>query len=253
MLMNILVLGRQSGRNTMSPPANGPVTIPAYARWYGDSESGGREPEPTAVNPSTIFRIIAEDSGIWVPTDYDVDGASGRSLAGSFAAYQADTIPGNPMIWMQESGNQNLDGQRTASEFGATFQAAWEAIHTDWPLSLKLYETANSFRREAEAWRNWDPYNEELLSRIATLAGMGIDIRLLDVDARIKALVTELTYDVVCFPDGHANQFHFQGIGNFMIALEGFRAIGHSMGDLNHSGINLNSGHKSAAIAVITG
>jgi hypothetical protein len=128
-----------------------------------------------------------------------------------------------------------------------------EDVAADYPGALISYESAYSFEREADAYRDWTSYNVELIARIATLAGLGITVHLVDTDTNIKALVTELTYDVVCFPDGHANQFHYQGIGNFMIALTMFDALGYDVSTLDHSGINLDTGHKAAALAVITG
>lgn len=243
-------------RGSLNPAGHahsGPISLPAYRGYYGDSQTDGRETELTAKSPPTIFEIIAADSGIIVPASVIRDGFSGRSLAGSFAAYQGDSFAGNPMIWFQESGNQDLNGQRTAAEWGATFRSIMRAIHSAHPLALLLYETAYSFRRELIPGRNWDPYNDELRASVATLAGEGITVHIVESDANIKALVAELTYDVVCFPDTDVNAYHYQGVGNLMIALSGFDTLGYDVTTLDLSGVTVLEAHKAAAIWVITG
>ncbi|MCP4468998.1 MAG: hypothetical protein GY942_19425 [Aestuariibacter sp.] len=224
--------------------------------FYGDSELDGRETEPTAISPPTVFEIMWVDSGLGAPTSVIRDGASGESLLQHRGRYEADSFAGTPWIHTQESGQQFLTGQTTAAEWGATFQAFHEKIELDYPGSIKSHESAYSFRREAEAGRNWDPYNVELDSRIATLAASGITVIKVDGDTVIKALIEELGggdtgYNQVCFPDGHANQYHFQAPGNLMIALEMFRAFGYDVTLLNMDGINVSPIIKAACLAAM--
>lgn len=247
------VARRTVGRRQQAPSTPGPVSLPAYWGFYGDSQTAGPETEPTAVSPPVIFEIIWGDSGYAAPTSVTIDGVGGRWLAATRTAYEADSYAGTPWIHVQESGNQNQDGQRTASEWGDTFQSFMQAIATDYPGALITYETAYSFEREADAYRNWTSYNVELYSRVATLAGLGVDVIVVDTDTNIKALVTELTYDVVCFPDNATDAYHYQGIGNLMIALTMFDALGYDVTALDLSGVNVLEAHKTAAIVVITG
>lgn len=241
------------GKTVIPLESVGPIALPSYWGFYGDSQTAGRETEPTAVSPPVIFEIIWSDSGYTAPTSITTDGLGGRWLAATRTAYESDSYAGTPWIHVQESGNQNQDGQRTASEWGATFQAFMQTIATDYPGALITYETAYSFEREADAYRNWTSYNVELYSRVATLAGLGVDVIVVDTDTNIKALVTELTYDVVCFPDNDTNAYHYQGIGNLMVALTMFDALGYDVTALDLSGVNILAAHKTAAIGVITG
>lgn len=243
-------------RPTQTPsPSPSPVELPSSWLHVGDSQAGGRETEPTAVNPFDIFRAIWIASGYDAPTDTDDHGQSGRGTPLSFTRALASDITGTPWVHMQDSGSQNIDGQRTASEWGASFQSGMESVNTQWPGALLSWETAYSFSdaRKAEPYRNWDTYNTELRARVTTLAGLGISVTIVESERNIIDLVAEIGYDTVCFPDDDPNAYHYQGIGNFIIALSMFEAFGYDVTALDHSGINLNSTHKSAAVAIVAG
>lgn len=250
----ITALSRR-GRSSVVPPPS-PMTIPAYWGWYGDSHTAGREPEVTANKPQTCFKIMWEAS--YTPATIDthyLNGQSGRSLANTLLRCLSRTHAGTPWIHMQESGDQNNDGQRTASEFGETFQQGWEDVYALWPDGFFSYETAHSFSpaRKATAYRNWDTYNVELRSRITTLAGLGITVHLVETEYYIDLAIAEFGYDTVCFPDTDPNAYHFQGLGNFIIALAQFKAYNYNVSALDHSGINLDPTQKATAVAIVAG
>lgn len=184
------------------------------------------------------------------------NGVSGRSLAGTLTHLLArPTFAGTAWIHVQESGDQNSNGQRTASEWGATFQQGWIDIEAKHPGCFKSYETAHSFSpaRKAQAYRNWDAYNTELRSRVTTLAGLGIDVKIVETEYYIDFMIAALGYDTVCFPDAHIDAYHYQGIGNFTVALAMFKRFGYNVATLDHSTINLNSSHKATAVSIVAG
>jgi len=253
MILNFSYLNR--GRSN----APSPIILPSYWGHYGDSQTAGRESEATAKNPRTIFKTLWDAS--YTPATY-VDtstnaGVSGRSLANTltYCLGRSANFAGTAWIHMQESGDQNNDGQRTASEFGTTFYDAWVDIAATYPGGLYSYETAHSFSpaRKAQPYRNWDTYNTEMRAQVAALALVGITVHIVETEARIDSLIAELGYDTVCFPDTAPNAYHYQGIGNFMVALTIFDTFNYNIAALDHSGINLNSTHKAAAVAIFTG
>lgn len=238
------------------------LTPPRYWGWYGDSHTAGREDEPTAVNPRTIFRTIWEASLSPAPLYVDTStlaGQSGRLLNATvtYCLSRSANFAGTPWIHVQESGGQDSldDSQETVGAFGATFQQSWVDIEAQYPGCFKSYETAHSFSpaRKAEPFRNWDSYNVEMLARVQTLASLGITVHVVDTAAYVDLMIAALGYDTVCFPDNHIDAYHFQGIGNFGIALGMFKRFGYDVTTLNHSGINLNTSHKSTVVSIIAG
>jgi hypothetical protein len=231
----------------------GPLQLPAYWGFFGDSQTDGRETETTAINHWTCFKIMWEASYSAASIDsHSLNGESGRGLAATITHLLSRSFAGTPWIHVQESGNQSTTGQTTAGAFGTTFYDGMVDINDQWPGCFISYETAYSFSdaRKAEPYRNWDTYNTELRAQIAALAGVGVTVHLVESEQWILALVAELGYNTVCFADGDANAYHYQGIGNFMIALAMFHAFGYDVSALDHSGINLNSTHKSTAVGL---
>ena len=228
-------------------PAFNPITIPNRWGHYGDSQTGGRATETNAVNPYQAFLSMYVASGHTTPTSAIVDGVSGNSLAQHQARYEADTFLSTPWFHVQESGNQNLDGQRTASEWGDTFDTFMNLLHTDWPSALITYETAFSFGREGEAYRNWTSYNTELYTRVA---GLGFTVHVVDTDTYIKAADNVFGASNVWFQTGDAKAYHYKGLGNFIVALAIFDTLGYNVAALDHSGVDLDSGNKATAVAL---
>lgn len=236
------------------PPDPDPIVIPTRWGFYGDSQTGGRATEtPTAVNHQTAFRNIWDGSGLTAPLSTIQNGVSGRSLAGTRAEYEGNTYASTPWLHVQESGDQNEDGQRTASEFGATFQSFMEKLRTDHPSALITYETAFSFGREAESYRNWTNYNTEMLARVATLQAAGNTVHVVDTDKYIKLLqsASGVTPADVWYQNGDSNAYHFTGVGNFCIACAMFKTLGYDLDALTYSGVSINATMRTTAVQIV--
>lgn len=245
-------------RYVLSESGTTPIALGTVWETRGDSQTDGRETETTAISPMTCFEIIYNSSSLGSAPTVTRNGVSGCSLLETNARYTAAAPTNLTWAHYQESGNQNKTGQTTASEWGATFRAFMTEVATDNPSAVLSYETAYSFGpdREAEPYRDWDTYNTELDSSIATLAGSGINVVKVDTDTNIKALITSLGaggYDTVCFPTTDPNAYHYQAPGNLMIALTMFDALGYNVSTLDLSGINVSASIKTDCLAVITG
>lgn len=239
------------GHRAQTPTPPGPLTIPAYWGFGGDSQTDGREAEATnAKSPIEAFHKIWIDSGFTAPSSLQKHGLSSRSLQETVNYIDGFTYAGTPWIHMQESGGQSDAGQTTSSEFGATFQAAWQTLAGLNPGGLYTYETAYSFQRDAEPGRNWDSYNTEMRARVVTLAGLGIVVKIAETDANIKTLVTAIGYSNVCFTSG-GNIFHYRGTGNLMVALGYFQMFNYSPASLVLT--NIDVPYKTECLAVIGG
>lgn len=230
-----------------------PITLPSRWLFLGDSQTGGRASEtPSAESPIIAFNNIWDENGLTPSsTTQTVNGIGGRSLQGTADYYDTVSIASTPWVHTQESGGQD-EGQTTPSEFGDTFQAYIEKIYLDWPDAIVSYETAFSFGREAESGRNWGPYNEELISRIALLESNGQPVILVDTDTYIKLLQAELTPADVWYQSGEANAYHYRGLGNFMIAMLMLRELGHDVTSLTHSSIELDTDDKALVVSLLS-
>lgn len=177
-----------------------------------------------AIGPATPYATF--------PTNPYRNGESGRSLANTIAAYAVSelaTVRANAtMVWVQESGNQNWDGQRTPAEFIATYLAFWRWIHSINPLAQKFYESAFSFGREVTNntnGRDWNLWNLALIEANATLALEGIIVHLVPTDAAVKALQIILTPAAVWYQDGD-DAYHYTPVGNTLVAVLGIKKMG---------------------------
>lgn len=246
------------------PPSDpeGPVETPAgatelpdYWGFYGDSHTAGRCNIDSSASPSLVFRRIWAASGLSTPVRVITDGASGRSLANTRLAFEADTFADTPWIHTQESGNQNSDGQRTPEEFGDTFEQYWREVDRRYPGSIKTYETAHSFLLAGETWRDWHTtenwqdwgylsrdeaisYNDEMLRRIAILAEDDIVVIPVYTAEYIDALVDRIPGGYPSIEDDSVR--HYNGTGNFMIALAKFKALGYDVDVLDFSAVTIH-------------
>lgn len=218
----------------------------------GDSHLDGRDPDPILQSPMTCLRHLWETSGFTPPSVFSRDGVSGCSLQDSNTRYTSNPIPNVSFAWFQESGNQDLDGQRTPDEWLQTFLSLMREVSTDHPLSVRIYESSYSFGpdRQAQPYRDWDPYNVKLIEGINTLKSEGITVVLIPTDSKIKLLVSELGYDIVCFPTTHINAYHFQGPGNLLVALLVLHTLNYDISSLDYSGINLSAAIIQSCINV---
>lgn len=210
------------------------------AAWMflGDSQTDGRATGATrspveafcriwqtkypSTGPTTPFTNL--------PSNPYKNGVSGRSLAESKTHYDGRAERTNrTWVHFQESGNQNLAGQATATAYGDTFDGFVTAIRANTASAVISTETAFSFGREAEAFRNWDTYNTELRARVATWAASSVIIPIAEVDRDIKLLGTSIGAANVWFQSGEVNEFHYRPAGNLMVALSKFKSLGYTI------------------------
>ncbi|WP_321367555.1 hypothetical protein [uncultured Desulfuromusa sp.] len=215
--------------------------------FWGDSQTDGRASEASSCtsSPECIGNILGTS-----PTE--INGVGGRSLDGSHAAY--DGYAGKAELsWVhfQESGNQDLTGQATAAAFGTTFEADMTNIASDSPSAVISYETAFSFGREAEAYRDWTDYNLQLYDSVETLSGSGVTVIVADVDANIKRLQDVYTPSAVWYQSGDTNEYHYTELGNFMVAVTVINSLGFDLDALDYSGVaDLDADQRAAAISI---
>lgn len=257
-------------------PRHAPTLLPQMWGFFGDSQTSGREPIPSSKSPVSVFQNVWQASGFPGPASVRVDGVSGRSLAGTAAAlHDRSPLVRRPWLHVQESGNQKTDGQRTPEEFGATFEAFWREVHRQHPDALKTYETAHSFQRIGKPWRDWQTtanwrrwgyaseteaisFNDEMLRRITLLAQDGIVVTPVFAAEAIDALIERIPGGYASV-EAAASPNHYSGVGNFMIALAMFKALGIDLDELDFSGVAvhldpaLDEAYKTLCIEIITG
>ena len=239
---------------TVGTDAAAPLPLPLGTIWrfFGDSQTAGAAEESKATSHAVAMRNVWQGSfGQPWPT-VTVHGAGGCSLAQSIERYanltqteKRDTT----FVHFQESGNQQIDGQRTAEEFAATFETFVRTVSAGSPSAIISYETAYSFQREALAGRNWNPYNVALREKIDFLRGQGFTIFLTDTDAKVKELVATLGFGTVIKADGG----HYRGNGNLLIALSILNTLGYDVSTLSLSLIpddQVTPAHKQLCVSI---
>ena len=231
LIMSILLIRSPASQ---APPS--PVDLGGLWMLLGDSQTDGRATGSTQ-SPVTALRAIWDETET-PPTNQHANGEGGRSLLETNQYYtgRAERTD-RTFVYFQESGDQNNTGQTTAEEFGDTFDDFITEILSNTPNAVIVVETAFSFGREAEAFRNWTDYNTELAARVATWQGLGEAVYLSEVDRNIKALQILLTPTEVWFQAAEENAYHYKGTGNLMVALTLLDSLHYPMGDLDLSGI----------------
>lgn len=250
---SLLVLASLFALAALAGPDAAKANLGRQWMFLGDSQTGGRASGEVA-SPVTAFRAIWDRS---FPAEADADahinGESGRILSATASHYAGRSDRGT-RTWLhfQESGGQAGSGQNTAAEFGAAWEAFVRRIKQDSPRALISTETAFSFGREGEAGRNWDPYNVVLRQRLAALAKDGIQVRLAEVDRNIKALGAAVGARQVWFQADESNRYHYKGLGNLMVALSLFAALGCDVQSLDLSGItSISAADKARCVEII--
>jgi hypothetical protein len=235
------------------PPA--PVELGNRAFTLGDSQMDGRAPELAAKGSMHAFRTIW-NSTFTAFTSFTINGAGGESLEETQGRYNAAGAR-TTATWVhfQESGNQDQDGQRTAEEFGATFDAFVADILLNTSTTVISTETAFSFGRTI-SYRVWDTYNTKLKERVAYWATQGVTIYVGEVDRNIKALQERsgVTAADVWYqdPDARGPAYHYTELGNLMVALTNYAALGYDVTTLDLSGITtVTTTMKNHCLAVI--
>lgn len=219
-----------------SPPQ--PMALGDKWGSWGDSHNFGYG-SGTCLTPYHALARIAQTKGIaGIPTnpytnirtsDVYQDGLSGRSLQGTLDEYNGQgERTDRTLVLFQESGGQNNAGQTTASAFGDTWDDFIDAILANTPNATIVYETAFSFGREAEDFRDWDPYNTELRARVAA-RNLPNQIALAETDRDIKLLQAEIGAGNTWLQSNESNPYHFKSPGNLMIALSIFKALRYSI------------------------
>lgn len=247
----------------MRPPS---VVVDVRNRWMflGDSQTGGRDVGAVKSHVEALAMIwqtkypnkgpVNPYNGL--PTNPYRDGVSGRSLAGAIAQYNSrpERLTAT-WVHIQESGNQLGDGgsQDTPAKFKALVKAHAIQAEANSPGVVQTFETAFSFGRERDAGRNWNAYNGALREAKAELqAENGINLRIVETDRDIKLLQAAITPAAVWFQAGEANEYHYRGPGNLMIALSMLKALGETVTMSDLSGITeTTEAVKQACLDVI--
>lgn len=223
--------------------------IPLGGDWLhvGDSQTAGRA-EGSVLSPGIAFKTLWTSSFGQTPALW-AKGISGQPLSATNTTYSGRTEKTSATwVHFQESGDQNEAGQRTATEFGATFLAMVRAVRAGSPSAVISTETAYSFQRESQQFRNWTEYNTELRAKVAELKEEGIRVIVAETDRNIKDLVAKLGFATVILPDGG----HYSGVGNLLVALSYFDALGYDVSKLNLSGVTeVTAAHKAECLAII--
>lgn len=241
----------------VAPAAPGPDTGKANVgllwMFLGDSQTAGRA-SGEVLSHVTAFRAIWDKSfPSQANEEVHIGGEGGRVLSGTASYYGGQSARTNrTWVHFQESGGQG-EGQTTAAAFGTTWEAFVRKIKAESPNALITTETAFSFGREREADRNWDPYNTVLRQKVDALAKEGIRVRVAEVDRNIKALDAAVGARNVWFQADEENLYHYKGLGNLMVALSIFDALGHDVKTLDLSGItSVPAADKARCVDIIS-
>lgn len=241
----------------------GPVDLGPKWMFLGDSQTLGRATGTCLSHPTAFCRIWQTKYTSGTPvnpytnlgTDPFLDGESGRSLLNTSGVYaQSSYRLSATMVWAQESGNQNWAGQLTSAEFSNTYKTFWRGVHQNTSAAVKLYETAFSFGRENDSFRNWGSYNTALLSANTELALEGINIRVIHTDLAIKQLQDMLTASAVWYQSGHGDAYHYNETGNLMVALAGYKALDYTITSADLADVvEVSNSNKLACLQVYAG
>lgn len=226
------------------------VILPQNRFWLGDSQIRGRANGLTVSNGSAF-------AALWTSTMSDPQtnttwGIGGRSLLGHLAYIQSQwgtsTVqrPGPEWVHWVETGEQNLDGQRTPAEYQTSVLTLCRWLKQKSPNCLISCETPFSFGRESEAYRNWSAYVPALYAARDILASEDITLHVVDNNGRILALCQKLGNPAVYYVPPDPRQYHFTDVGNLMTAMAIYWQLGYSVEDLDITPI-LNEGYVSLA------
>lgn len=209
--------------------------------FFGDSETNGRANEPSAKSQAIAFMNIWNQTFGENQNPY-INGVGGRTLPGTYSKYRSTSGRGSASwIHFQESGYKFSD-EDTEAEFIRAFENMVREIHQTTPNAIISVETAYSFE-ETSFYREWSGYNAAMRSKIAELQSQGITVYLAEVDRNIKELVSRKraqlgTLDGQRTVWGDRNNSignHYTGLGNLMLALTIFDALGYDVNSLDMS------------------
>lgn len=221
------------------------IAVPVNQYWYGDSQINGRGYGSLTTSNVTAFRAFWSNFfSSSVNTSIPTGGVGGRGLQATINALlsvwnqQGSGIrPGPEWVHFVETGDQNQDGQRTATDYANTVEWAIRAIRAKSPNCLISTETPFSFGREGEQWRDWTTYKTAMLERIALLNTEGFNVRVVDNDGYINALEGIIPANQIWYPAGHTYAYHFTDVGNLMTAVGIWWTLGYDISQLNFASI----------------
>lgn len=233
-----------------------PVTLPNHWFFYGDSQTSGRARNyPSALSHHLAFKNIWDASGFTAPTTYRSDGQSGMDIVDMLGWFNADTFAGTPWIHAQDSGQQGVD-INTPEKFGDAFEAFFRAVYARYPQAIMSYESAYSFgdARAATVDRDWEStqhwayygyasqgvaksYNQVLYERVQVLRDDGIYVYPIYTCEYINELEARIGYAAL---ESDTDPFHYDGVGNLLVALAMYKGLGYNINTLNLSTITVN-------------
>lgn len=228
---------------------NGTTSQDVGDNWafLGDSQTSGRAKQKHAISHAIIAKNIYEDT--FNTRVYQlINGKSGRTLEGTFNAYENLTNP-NQLSWIhiQESGNQ-LSGkgsQATPEKYSSQLSAFLLSIAKNSPNAIVTIETAYSFEAESMIGRDWSEHNKALIETVNDLNNAGLNVSIIDIDKNIKSLVNTKRRELgkvsgqqaVWGDKDNKIKRHYTGLGNLMVALSIFDKLSFDVGKLNLSSI----------------
>lgn len=224
---------------------------PGAVLWFfGDSHTAGRSGGAVSNSPANAFLALWDKNIGGSRPSSVIDGTGGCSLSDSRDRYMnRENRSQASYFHFQESGNQNWPGQTTAAEFKVTFKDLMRLLSTESPQALLSYETAYSFQREHQDFRNWTDWNTVLFEAVDELKTEGIGVYLCDSDRAIKAYVARLGFSSVITDDGG----HFRENGNLLIALCMYKTLGADVSNFDLSDIpeeEVSRAHKDLAVEI---
>lgn len=213
-------------------------------KWFflGDSQTAGRaQGTDSSKSHAIAFENIFAGTYTEKIIDTRISGVSGRSLIGHHDSYSStNNLADYSWVHFQESGNQNQTGQQSVDDYIKTFDLFVRDIVANSPNAIISTETAFSFGRETTSFRNWDAYNTALRLKVSQLRQEGIIVHIADVDEMIKLADEEFGAGNVWYQAGEQNNYHYTGLGNFIVALSIYKSLGYNLATLNLSRIPSN-------------
>lgn len=216
------------------------VDIGDYWMFFGDSETVGRAFEESVKSQVDAFKNIWEKT-FYLPQSVYVNGSGGRKLQETQAHYLSITDRSEAsFVHFQESGSQD-DTQDTPEKFVNVFESMVRDIVSDSPSAVISTETAYSFELESTTNRYWVQHNLLMREKIDELRDEGIIVYLAEVDRNIKALVEQKRNELgpeagqqsVWGDVDNSIGRHYTGLGNFMLALSLYSALGYDVSMLD--------------------
>ena len=211
--------------------------------FLGDSQTAGRTVnEPAAHSHGIAFQNIWNQTFISEqPDSVRTSGVGGRVLQKTHEKYLDMNFGTETWVHFQESGLQNST-QDTIVEYINEFEAMVRSIAQESPSAIISTETAYSFE-EIVAERNWTDHNIAMRQSITGLANEGITVYLSEVDRNIKELISrkraelgeKLGQEAVWGDTNNTIGRHYTGLGNVMIALSIYDALGYDLSILDFS------------------